>query len=234
MQNKIKIILARFISHILQLFYKIRFPNLKLKNNGVFISKVNLIGSADIHITPNSVVKSTFNIVGKNNKLFFEDDALVINCIFNIKGDNCSLVFKGSRRMSDSRFDLLDSQTNLAVGRNTGFNKTRVVIAGDDNFITIGDDCIIAEDVEIWASDTHSIIDSTSKIVLNKNQPIIIGNHVWLATRSFITKGIHIRDNSIVGAGTIVTKDINSNTLVAGIPSKVLRTNVSWDIKKPK
>ena len=50
----------------------------------------------------------------------------------------------------------------------------------------------------------------------------------WLGANTTILKGVNIHSNSIIGIGSIVTKDIPTNSLAIGIPAKVKKTNVSW------
>ncbi len=60
----------------------------------------------------------------------------------------------------------------------------------------------------------------------NIKADVFIGKNCFLASRSIILPGIHIGDEVIVGAGAIVTKDVPSNTIVAGNPAKVIREGV--------
>jgi acetyltransferase-like isoleucine patch superfamily enzyme len=59
-------------------------------------------------------------------------------------------------------------------------------------------------------------------------QPIIIGNHVWVGMNATILKGVTIGDGAIIAAGSIVTKDVKANTLVGGVPARILKENVEW------
>ena len=90
--------------------------------------------------------------------------------------------------------------------------------------IIIGKDVAIARDVIIRDTDAHDILDGKHQ----KTKPIIIGDHVWIGTRAIIMKGVTIGDGAIVAAGAIVTKDVPSHTIVAGIPAKVIKENIEW------
>lgn len=79
--------------------------------------------------------------------------------------------------------------------------------------ISIGENVAIAPDVIIRDSDEHQIVGS------KKSSPIKIGNHVWIGTRAMILKGVSVGDNSVIAAGSIVTHDVPSNCLVAGVPA---------------
>lgn len=83
----------------------------------------------------------------------------------------------------------------------------------------------------IRTSDSHSIYDDSSKERINPANSVTIGGHVWIAARTYILKGVIIGYNSIIGMGSIVTHDVPSNVVVAGIPVKIKRSNINWSGK---
>ena len=76
----------------------------------------------------------------------------------------------------------------------------------------------------IRSYDGHTICQEGYKI----SEPIKIGNHVWIGQGATILKGVTIGDGAIIAAGAIVTKDVPAKTIVAGVPAKVVRENVTW------
>ena len=90
--------------------------------------------------------------------------------------------------------------------------------------ITIGKGATIARDVVIRDYDGHTIELPDYKIA----KPIVIGCNVWIGNRAIILKGVTIGDGAIIAAGSIVTKDVPSEAIVAGIPSKVVKEGVKW------
>ncbi|WP_206214444.1 acyltransferase [Adlercreutzia sp. ZJ141] len=90
--------------------------------------------------------------------------------------------------------------------------------------INIGKEVAISHDVTIMDSDHHSICGQPVAA-----RPVVIGDHVWIGTRSTILKGVTVGEGSIVAAGALVTKDIPPNSLVAGVPAKVIKEGVWWD-----
>lgn len=79
-------------------------------------------------------------------------------------------------------------------------------------------------------SDGHYILDKDG-VEVKKEEPIIIGEHVWITTNCSFLKGVKVVDNIIIAQNSVVTKSINeNNTLVGGIPAKVLKRDVNWSI----
>lgn len=62
-----------------------------------------------------------------------------------------------------------------------------------------------------------------------KSAPIHIGNHVWIGARATILKGVTIGDGAVVAAGAVVNKDVPPNTLVGGVPARIIKENISWE-----
>lgn len=99
--------------------------------------------------------------------------------------------------------------------------------------IVIGDDVLMGPDVVIMAT-SHEYQSLTTPIRLQgeaKEKPIVIGNNVWIGTRSIILPGVSVGDGCIVGAGSVVTKSFPENVIIAGVPAKVVRvrSEISWD-----
>lgn len=116
---------------------------------------------------------------------------------------------------------ILFKNAKLVLG--SGFFNSNVKIRCTEE-ITIGNNVAISHDVTIMDSDAHEIKDDDYQ----KTKPIHIGNHVWIGTRATILKGVTIGDGSIIAAGSVVTKNVPSNTIVAGVPAKVIKQNVLW------
>jgi len=90
------------------------------------------------------------------------------------------------------------------------------------NAISIGDDVSIAENVCIRDSDNHLISGNKTE-----SRPIHIGDRVWIGMNAIILKGVTIGDGAVVAAGAVVTRDVEANTLVAGVPARFVR-QATW------
>jgi acetyltransferase-like isoleucine patch superfamily enzyme len=230
--KQIKLLFAKIISIIIFIYYKIRYFDSKLKIDGIGILRLKIDGNVSLKIKSGYIVKSKIVAIGKNNCLIFDDDVKISNCELFIRGNNCTVHLKGNRNMSNTHFVLKDDSTTLKVEKNTGFNHDKIVVEGINNIVTIGSDCIFAEDVGIWSSDTHSILNTETDERINPDLPIHIGDRVWFGNRALIHKGVNIGNDVVIGAGSIVIKDIPNNSLVAGVPAKIIKTDIKWNINR--
>ena len=106
------------------------------------------------------------------------------------------------------------------LGKNVyvNFNATFV----DDAQIYIGDGTMIAPNVTIIAA-SHPMSPKLRAEGYGCNKPVYIGKNVWIASNVTVLPGIHIGDNSVIGAGSVVTKDVPANVFAAGNPAKIIR-----------
>jgi maltose O-acetyltransferase len=114
-----------------------------------------------------------------------------------------------------------DYGMNIFLGENfiANFNLTILDIAK----VTIGDNVLIAPNVQIYT--VHHPLNATERATLKiMAEPISIGNDVWIGGGVIILPGVTIGEKSIIGAGSVVTKDIPPNCLAYGNPCRVIRT----------
>ena len=110
--------------------------------------------------------------------------------------------------------------SNIHIGRNfyANFNLTIV----DDYTVTIGDNVLIAPNVTLSVTG-HPVHHELRKNGEMYSFPITIGNNVWIGSHVVINPGVTIGDNSVIGAGSVVTKDIPPNVVAAGVPCRIIR-----------
>jgi Acetyltransferase (isoleucine patch superfamily) len=110
---------------------------------------------------------------------------------------------------------------NIILGKNVLINYDCVLL--DCTKIIIGDNVLIGPGTKIvTASHPMDINERRERITVC--HPVKIGNDVWIGAGAVILPGITIGDRSVVGAGSIVTRDVPSNTIVAGNPARKLRS----------
>ncbi|WP_373455965.1 sugar O-acetyltransferase [Vibrio vulnificus] len=108
--------------------------------------------------------------------------------------------------------------THLGNNVYANFNLTLV----DDTHIYIGNSVMIAPNVTI-ATAGHPIDPELRRKVAQFNIPVHIKDNVWIGANSVVLPGITIGENSVIGAGSVVTKDIPANVVAVGNPCRVLR-----------
>lgn len=114
---------------------------------------------------------------------------------------------------------------NLFIGSNVSLHPMCYIDAAGN--IDIGNDVSIAHGVTIMSS-THlyNNMDIAIKDQRVDLLPTIIANNVWIGSKATILSGVKINSGSIVGAGAVVTKDVPQNSIVGGVPAKVIKERV--------
>lgn len=92
----------------------------------------------------------------------------------------------------------------------------------DDTDIYVGDGVLFGPNVVVAVAG-HPVDPDLRRKVAQFNLPVHIGNNVWIGAGAIILPGITIGDNSVIGAGSVVTKDIPANVVAVGNPCRVLR-----------
>lgn len=92
----------------------------------------------------------------------------------------------------------------------------------DDTHIYIGDHTVMGPNVNL-ATANHPLLPELREKAYQYNLPIHIGKNCWLGAGVIVVPGVTIGDNTVIGAGSVVTKDIPANSLAVGNPCRVLR-----------
>ena len=130
----------------------------------------------------------------------------------------------------------VDYGNNIYFGNNCEVNMNCTFL--DDNRIVIGDNALIAPNVQIYtafhphhAEDRFGLPpeDGSSAFCRTQTAPVIIGDNVWIGGGAIILPGVTIGDNVVIGAGSVVTGDIPDNVIAYGSPCRVMRQNVRKD-----
>jgi acetyltransferase-like isoleucine patch superfamily enzyme len=112
--------------------------------------------------------------------------------------------------------------TGITIGDRTGIN-ARAYLAGQGG-ITIGNDVIFGPNVQVF-SENHNFSDLDLPIKDQgvARQAVTIGNNCWIGASSIILAGVHIGHGCVIAAGSVVTKSIPENSIVAGVPAKIIK-----------
>jgi acetyltransferase-like isoleucine patch superfamily enzyme len=231
---------------------KIKPPRIDLKKMQIVSSsekeKLNEIG-IKVHfgsghfILPSDIKPNSVNI----DICFFINDGTVMisgvdegcKLFANIEMRKLNgLVYFGKVKYQDSFYQirLWNDNQFLFIGDGTTSNYSEIWLHESDSTILIGEECMISEKVRIMNSDMHYIFDIDSKKKLNNVINLLIEPRVWIGEGAMIVRCPKIGYGSIIGAKSLVRKEVPPKTVCAGIPAKPIRNNILWeragDIKK--
>ena len=130
-----------------------------------------------------------------------------------------------------AKFQTFMDTAKILVGDGVGLGNASIVARSKT--VKIGDNTMIAPNAIIMDSDFHALWPPSGRLTnpaFENDRDVTIGKDVWIGTQVVILKGVTIGDNSIIGARSVVTKDIPANVIAAGSPAKVLRCLKEDDI----
>lgn len=157
-----------------------------------------------------------FSSCGNNVTL---SKSIIIRGFPSVKIGSFSSIMSGS-------YLYADNSKGLTIGRNCSFNHN-VFIGASGGKIEIGDNVLIGPNVVLRASD--HIFSNTDMPIRSQGHRfgcIYIGDDVWLGSNVVVTSGVSIGGGCVVGAGSVVTKDLPSMTVCAGVPAKPIQSRV--------
>lgn len=117
---------------------------------------------------------------------------------------------------------------NIEVGKNFYANYNCTIL--DVGKVTIGDNCMFAPNVAIYTAG-HPIHPDSRNSMYEYGIPVSIGDNCWLGGNTIVCPGVKIGNNVVIGAGSVVTKDIPDWSIAAGNPCRVIRTITEEDRK---
>jgi acetyltransferase-like isoleucine patch superfamily enzyme len=154
----------------------------------------------------------------------------------NLAGNHCVIKNEGKIKLGDNvclnsypdgesyktgLTTFLES-SSIRIGNNCWLNGTTIYARSE---VIIGDNCMLGHGTIILDNNFHNIsIDPVkrrcSEIV---SRPIVLGDNVWVGRQSIILKGVNIGDNSIIAAGSVVTKNVPPDQLFGGNPASFIK-----------
>lgn len=141
-------------------------------------------------------------------------------------GDDCTVLssFRSNNvgSMCRSRICTMTPEAQIKIGDRVGMSAVTITA---HQRITIGDDTQIGAGTVIVDCDFHDVLSTNPaqrQHNLGETRPVQIGRNVFIGTRCIILKGVTIGDNAVIGAGSIVTKNIPQNEIAAGNPIRII------------
>ena len=173
-------------------------------------------------LSENATVHSSVKFIGKCENYRVDKSLITI-------GENTIILGELFLFTHDGKIEI---GKNCYIGEKTGIRSA--------NSIKIGNEVIIADDVNIYDTDAHSLnyvlrhkhfvevailnnLIKDTKYLDIKSAPVVIEDHVWIGFNVGILKGVTIGKGAIIGAGSVLTEDVEPFTIVAGNPAKIIK-----------
>lgn len=141
--------------------------------------------------------------------------------------DGCVLINKSENNLAgilhECRFVLQAENAVIHIGEHSGLSGVTIMCAKK---VVLGRNVALGANVTIYDNDMHATnpylrqFDNDNNIVTKE---VIIDDYVWIGAHSIVLKGVHIGRGAVVGAGSVVTKDIPPLTVYAGNPAKYIK-----------
>lgn len=185
------------------------------------------LDACDMTIGNNSTI-----LLGRDIKIYgkmFHKTTWILEESTKLRIGSHSFLFRG--------YLCLSNNSCLQIGKEFSIGEDYCIRLEDYTVISIGDDCMFSNCIYMQGGDGHSIFDvvtgeninSTYEIAMNSK--IDIGSHVWVGMKAAILYHTKIGDGSIVGALSLVKNVFPNNCILAGVPAKVIRKDISWSRK---
>lgn len=170
--------------------------------------------------------KSRIRISGQNNTITIRNGKYK-NIQIGIDGNDNIIDIEEGVQIGSLEIIIQNSSSKILIGKNTQIGGAKIVCCEYQDQVSIGSNNLIADDVEFWSCDGHSIYQNGIRI--NPSKPIIVADNVWIGRNVKILKGAIILPNTVIGMGSLITaKEYPANALIAGFPAKVIKEGITW------
>lgn len=193
--------------------------------------------NANITIGRNFTFRGTIE-VRNNSRLVIGDNVIIDNANpWLVANDAVCEIGTNCKFKKSGLINVLD-YAELYIGEKSTFENNYHMSIQEETKCKFGNDCMASNDLIVRTNDGHTIFDNEKKENINtvseirSKRQIILGNHIWLGQRSALLYNTQIGDNTIVGLGSVVKGKFGSNCMVAGVPAKIIKRNVSWSRRK--
>ena len=189
--------LAKFFLKLLKLWVKCKCFYYKLSSDTILIGK-------------SPVIKMPLFIQGKGQVLI--DNTVIFG------QSNCPNFYTGYNYI-----EARNKNTKIQIQGQTSINNCFSIIAEGDG-VFIGRNCLIGFNVTIMDSDFHDLNPTKRLDPTNiKTKKVIIEDNIFIGSNVLILRGVHIGKNSVIAAGSVVTKSFPENCVIAGNPAKIIK-----------
>lgn len=216
----------KIIAFANKLIVCLRFKNVHTKGSELLMVRTEVSSGNTLEFWDSDIVKSRVTISGIGSIVTL-NGALMQRSSIRIEGKNSRVEFEPGVKFRDSTIILRGDSLTVKIRRNSTTGGVRIVNVGQSCDVVIGENCMLSDNVEIWASDTHKIFDRNG-VWINRESSVEIQDNVWVGSHVKILKGVKVGKGAILGMGSLVTKDIEEATLNVGAPSKAIKRDLRW------
>lgn len=208
-----------------------------IEYNGIVDKNITLSISGNnnkVIIKTINIQNFELNICGNNHNIIIENEATINNMKVFIKSSDTipssesTLIVGENAIVKDSQVFLQGDKTKVDIGDKTTILGCIFFAIECNSEIIVGEDCMFSWGIEIRTSDWHSIFDNTTNERINPQKSVNIKDHVWIGSNVTILKGVIVETDSVIGSHSIVTKTVPCNSIVAGNPAKLIKSNIRW------
>lgn len=177
-------------------------------------------------------VGTKIQISGSNNSLIVEKGCVIKKTLIKVLGSDNVVILKKGAFVSGAELWVEDNNCLLEIGENTFVgHHSHLACTENGSELIIGKESMISSYVQMRTGDSHSIIDNKGNRI-NYAKSINISDHCWIGEGAKILKGVMLGKDTVVSTGAIVTKSTGPNVLIGGIPAKIIKENISWNVQR--
>lgn len=162
-----------------------------------------------------SIIEICDNVILEDNVVInvSKKSSLIIGQKTKIGNSSCINVYTSS---------CVKINSECSLGKRTNIN------SGDYSEFECGKSCLFSYDIKIRSSYGHTIVDLENNKIKEYERSVKLEDHVWIGAGVTILPKTKIGAHSIVGAASLVNKEFPDHVSIAGIPAKIIKTNVDW------
>ncbi|MGY6164159.1 acyltransferase [Paraburkholderia strydomiana] len=185
-------------------------------------------GSGNVIVTGTGSHNLTVRFSGTRNNCMCLGESSMLRGQFAFESNENLCVIGDRVAFSGLNGTMRLARSMVFVGAGCTSNGVNFGMQGPDNAIILCDDCMLSWGVQLRTTDSHAIFSIDTLEQINHAASVVIGPHVWIGFDAVIQKGVRVGAGAIIGNGSVVTKDVPSQTAVAGVPATAVRERVCW------
>ena len=182
-------------------------------------------------INPPAIEGLDLNITGINNIVTIYEPYSFVGARLILTGDTEITINKGCQAGAGFSIKKIRNikPNKLVIGKDFQCGSRCTIDLADAGDVFIGDDAKWSWNIYVKSDDTHPVFDITTGECINASTAVVIGNHVWIGMNATILKNSEIKEESVIGACSVVAKKFEEkNVVIAGNPAQIRKRNINW------